>query len=78
MEDSLVKQQIHEVRKALSAWEDEFDSAQNDLKKFYSRGNKRAGVRVRKSLLELIKQAKLLRTDILRTTQEVALFKDKK
>jgi len=78
LEDSLVKQQIHETRKALDKWEEELASNQGDLKKFYSRGNKRAGVRVRKSLLELIKQAKLLRTDILRTTQEVALFKDKK
>jgi len=78
MEDSLVKQQIHEARKAIDDWEAALAENQKDLNKFYKKGNKKAGVRVRKVLLEITKQAKLLRTDILRTTQELDLFKDKK
>ena len=77
MEDNLVKQQIREIRKALNDWEETLNENQGDLRKFYKKGNKKAGVRVRKALLEFGKQAKLLRTDILRTTQEATLFKGK-
>jgi len=75
MEDSLVKQQIHETRKAVDSWEQLLADNQDDLKKFYKKGNKRAGMRVRKVLKEIMDQAKLLRKDILRTTTEIDIFK---
>ncbi len=78
MEDSLVKQQIHEARKAVDQWEKELFENKDDLRKFYKKGNKRAGMRVRKVLMEMITQAKLMRADIIRTNKEAVLFKGKK
>ena len=75
MEDSLVRQQINSARDAINDWEEELDENAADLQKFFKKGNKRAGMRVRKVLKELSDQAKALRKEISRTTAELDTFK---
>jgi len=48
---------------------------EKDLLKFYKRGSKRAGVRVRRSLKLLMARAQTIRMDIQRLYKERDLFK---
>jgi len=69
---------IQKARRELSIWEEELQQNEKDLLKFYKKGNKRAGVRLRRNLANLIKKAQVLRLDIKRTIKEREIFKGTK
>ena len=69
---------IQKARREISAWEEELQQNEKDLLKFYKKGNKRAGVRLRRNLANLIKKAQVLRLDIKRTIKEREIFKGTK
>ncbi len=54
---------------------EELQSNEKDLLKFYKRGSKRAGVRVRRLLKRLIDSAQTIRLDIYRLYKERDIFK---
>jgi len=70
-----IRSAIQQARQELFNWEEDLQSNQKDLHKFYKKGNKRAGVRLRRHLANLIKKAQILRLDIKRITKEREIFK---
>ena len=57
---------IEKARAELDNIEQDLQSNQKDLLKFYKRGSKRAGVRVRRNLAQLMAKAQAIRIDIKR------------
>ena len=70
-----IKSLIQKARREISAWEEELQQNEKDLLKFYKKGNKRAGTRLRRCLATLIKKTQILRLDIKRVTKEREIFK---
>ncbi len=66
---------IEKSRAELDNIEQDLQSNQKDLLKFYKRGSKRAGVRVRRNLKLLMNKAQSIRMDIQRLYKERDLFK---
>lgn len=66
---------INNSKAELDNIEQDLQSNLKDLHKFYKRGSKRAGIRVRRNLAQLIKTAQTIRLDIKRLYKERDLFK---
>lgn len=64
-----------QIQTEIELWIKELESNKKDLLKFYKRGNKSAGIRVRKKLKLLKNKAQELRMDILRLIRERKIMK---
>ena len=63
------------VKESIEAWETDLQQNEKDLLKFYKKGNRRAGIRLRRHLKKLIDDVQLLRLDIKRLYKERDIFK---
>ena len=73
-----IKEIIEVIDKSIEELEnlkEELNRNSKDLHKFYKRGSKRAGVRVRRFLKQLIDKAQTTRLDIYRLYKERDIFK---
>ena len=73
-----IKEMIEVIDKSIEELEnlkEELNSNLKDLHKFYKRGSKRAGVRVRRLLKRFIDNAQTIRLDIYRLYKERDIFK---
>ena len=73
-----IKEMIEVIDKSIEELEnlkEELNRNSKDLHKFYKRGSKRAGVRVRRFLKQLIDKAHTTRLDIYRLYKERDIFK---
>tara|TARA_B100000424_G_C22938110_1_gene499155 strand:+ start:2278 stop:2556 length:279 start_codon:yes stop_codon:yes gene_type:complete len=73
-----IKEMIEVIDKSIEELEnlkEELNRNSKDLHKFYKRGSKRAGVRVRRFLKQLIDKAQTTRLDIYRLYKERDIFK---
>tara|TARA_R110000851_G_scaffold281965_1_gene435459 strand:- start:167 stop:448 length:282 start_codon:yes stop_codon:yes gene_type:complete len=66
---------IDQCIRELESVKEELNRNSKDLHKFYKRGSKRAGVRIRQSLKLLMDKAQALRMDIQRLYKEREIFK---
>lgn len=73
-----IKHTLETIKSLIEEWLQELESNKSDLHKFYKKGNKRAGIRVRIWLQQLRIQAKLLRIDILQLIKERKITKGTK
>ena len=73
---SEIKSGLHEARRLIDEWEEELKSCEKDLHKFYKKGHRRAGIRLRRRLKETINQIQLLRLDIRRLYTEREILKN--
>lgn len=71
-----IKSKLHEARVFIGEWEEELEIHKKDFHKFYKKGGKRAGIRLRRKLKEIRDQIQLLRLDIRRLYKEREIFKD--
>ena len=71
-----IKNQIAHIRLSLDLWETQLHDP--DINKYYKKNNKSAGKRIRKALLAIQKQCRLMRNDIRRLTKERELFEGTK
>ena len=69
---------LRQSRAIINKWEDELLNIDNDLLKFYKKGQKLAGNRLRRQLKVLQADIQLLRLDIRRLLKEREIFKDTK
>ena len=67
-----IKEKIEQIRLTLDLWESKLHDP--DINKYYKKNNKSAGKRIRKALLAIQKQCRLMRNDIRRLTKERELF----
>lgn len=73
-----INEMIEVIDKSIEELEnlkEELNRNQKDLHKFYKRGSKRAGIRVRRFLKQLIDKAQTTRLDIYRLYKERDIFK---
>ena len=63
------------VKESIEAWETDLQQNEKDLLKFYKKGYRRAGIRLRRRLKKLIDDVQLLRLDIKRLYKERDIFK---
>ena len=66
---------IVRAREKIEAWENDLQQNEKDLLKFYKKGHRRAGVRLRRQLKTVIDNIQLLRLDIKRLYKERDIFK---
>ena len=66
---------LAEVKKAIEDWENDLQQNDKDLLKFYKKGHRRAGIRLRRLLKTVIDNVQLLRLDIKRLYKERDIFK---
>ena len=71
----IILKKINSIKLEVEAWENELKSKDKDLLKFYKKGHKRAGIRLRRQLNQLIKEIQVLRLDIKRLYKERDIFK---
>lgn len=71
-----IRSKLHEARAFIDQWEEDLKSHEKDLHKFYRKGHKRAGIRLRRKLKEIRDQIQILRLDIRRLYQERRIFKN--
>lgn len=67
---------IRQARAILNKWEEELENSNKDLLKFYKKGQKLAGNRLRRKLKVIQGDIQLLRLDIRRLLKEREIFKD--
>ena len=63
------------VKELIEDWENDLQQNEKDLLKFYKKGHRRAGVRLRRQLKTVIDNIQLLRLDIKRLYKERDIFK---
>jgi len=71
---------LYEARDLIDDWIEKVESqkTEKDFKKFYRKGQKRAGIRLRRLLKQIRDQVQNLRMDIKRTYDQRELFNEKK
>jgi hypothetical protein len=67
---------LRQSRAIINKWEQELENIDKDLLKFYKKGQKLAGNRLRRQLKVLQADIQLLRLDIRRLLKEREIFKD--
>ena len=70
-----IKQSLEKARDDIEKWLEELENLEGDLLKFYKSGNKRAGIRSRRSLKRTRDEIHALRQDIYRLYKEREIFK---
>ncbi|MAH07823.1 hypothetical protein CMI38_06255 [Candidatus Pacearchaeota archaeon] len=70
-----IKQSLEESKAEIERWLEELENNQKDLLKFYKKGNKRAGIRLRRWLKRTRDEIHALRQDIYRLYKEREIFK---
>tara|TARA_Y100000034_G_C6902235_1_gene417541 strand:+ start:912 stop:1187 length:276 start_codon:yes stop_codon:yes gene_type:complete len=63
------------VKELIEDWKNDLQQNEKDLLKFYKKGHRRAGVRLRRQLKTVIDNIQLLRLDIKRLYKERDIFK---
>jgi len=66
---------LAQVKESIEEWEKDLQQNNNDLLKFYKKGHRRAGLRLRRLLKKVIDDIQLLRLDIKRLYKERDIFK---
>jgi hypothetical protein len=66
---------LAQVKELIEAWENDLQQNNKDLLKFYKKGHRRAGIRLRRQLKTVIDNIQLLRLDIKRLYKERDIFK---
>jgi len=70
-----IKKSLEQSRDEIDRWLQDLENNQKDLLKFYKRGNKRAGIRLRRWLKRTRDEVHALRQDIYRLYKEREIFK---
>ena len=73
-----IKQSLEQARDSIDLWLEELENNQEDLLKFYKRGNKRAGIRTKRWLKKVRDEVHILKQDIFRLYKEREIFEGTK
>ena len=66
---------LDDAENSIAEWKQELENSNKDLLKFYKKGHRRAGIRLRRRLKKLTDDIQLLRLDIKRLYKERDIFK---